>query len=361
MVPSILGFAGALAEQGGEVRIVTPTPSRREVVRTPAGVELLGPESELDRWVRRASVLHIHGLWQKHGRVGARLARRHRVPYVVAAHGMADPWALRNKAWRKRIYSVIVEDRNLQQASCLHALAAPEVESLRAIAPRTPIALIPNGVDLGPFAHLPPLGELRDLYPELRDKFLLLFFGRIHAKKGLDLLAHALERVAATHRHAHLVLAGKDDGALQPFLARLRGAHLDERVTVLGHVAGLAAQRVWAAADAFVLPSYSEGFSMAVLEALAAGLPTLVTTACNFPELALHQAAITVEPTPESVTNGLRMMLQLDPDGRRAMAERGRALVVSRYGWQSQGRKLASVYRWLTGGGPPPECVVTAR
>ena len=115
---------------------------------------------------------------------------------------------------------------------------------------------------------------------------MLLFFGRVHVKKGLDLLAEALGRVGPDHPELHLLVAGNDDGAWAPFRDRMAELGLTDRMTYLGHVAGERARQVWGAADAFVLPSYSEGFSMAVLEALACRLPCLITTACHFPELA---------------------------------------------------------------------------
>ncbi len=112
---------------------------------------------------------------------------------------MAEPWALRHKALKKKVYTALVEGKNLRRASCLHALSRPEVGHLRAIAPRTPVCLVPNGVDLRPFDDLPPRSALEAEFPELAGKFVLLFFGRLHAKKGLDLLAEALgDRRAAT-------------------------------------------------------------------------------------------------------------------------------------------------------------------
>ena len=157
---------------------------------------------------------------------------------------------------------------------------------MRKIAPWTPICFVPNGVDLAPFDDLPPRAELEAECPELAGKFVLLFFARVHVKKGLDLLAEALGQIAPDYPELHLVLAGNDDGALSPFRDRMAELGLTRRMTYLGHVAGERARQVWAAADAFVLPSYSEGFSMAILEALACRLPCLITTACHFPEAA---------------------------------------------------------------------------
>ena len=357
MVPSILGMTGALARLNDGVTIVTPTPSRLEPADLPPGVFLRGPETSIEDAVRSAAVVHLHGLWQAQTRRGARAALAARVPYLVAAHGMAEPWALRHKYWKKRIYISLVEGANLRRASCLHALSRPEISHLRALAPRTPIGFIPNGVDLDSFDGLPPRSRLEDEYPELRGKFVLLFFARLHAKKGLDLLADAFRDVAPERPDLHLLLAGTDEGEYSPFRARMEEYGLERRMTYLGHVSGERARAAWGVSDAFVLPSYSEGFSMAVLEALACRLPCLITTACHFPELAGAGGAVVVEPTPAGVTRGLRELLDRGPEERADLGRIGRSLVERNYTWDRQGRRLAAIYEWLTGGGSPPDFV----
>lgn len=359
MVPSILGMTGGLSRLGGRVMIVTPTPSRLDRFQVPQGVVLRGPESSenLERAVRSAQVVHIHGLWQGHTRRGAAAARASRVPYVIAAHGMAEPWALRHKRWKKSLYLALVEARNLRRAACLHALSRPEIGHLRALAPWAPVCFVPNGVDLARFENLPPRSELESRHPELCGRFVLLFFGRVHAKKGLDLLAEAMRQLAPEFPALHLLVAGKDDGAWTPFLRRMEQLQLRDRLTYVGHVGGEEARRVWAAADAFILPSYSEGFSMAILEALACRLPCLITTACHFPELAQAGGSITVEPKASDVTRGLRVLLSASDEDRRLLGRNGRRLVETEYTWDRQAARLAAVYQWLAGGGSPPACV----
>lgn len=359
MVPSILGMTGALASRKGEpISIVTPTASRLGDTILPAGLILRGPETDLEAVVRDAAVVHMHGLWQAHTRRGARAARRGNVPYLIAAHGMAEPWALRQKGVKKKIYTCLFEGKNLRRAACLHALSRPEIGHLRALAPQAKVCFIPNGVDLAPFDYLPPREALQEQYPELAGKFVLLFFGRLHAKKGLDLLAQAIARVAGDFPSIHLVLAGNDDGALAPFRSQCESLGVLSRVTSLGHVSGEQARKVWASADAFVLPSYSEGFSMAILEALACELPCLITTACHFPELEKAAGGLVVEPTIAGVAGGLHELLEASVGERRALGLRGRALVESNYTWDRQASRLAEVYQWLAGGGPAPEAVV---
>ncbi len=156
-----------------------------------------------------------------------------------------------------------------------------------------------------PFDNLPPRQILEAECPELAGKFVLLFFGRVHVKKGLDLLAEALGRVAPAHPDLHLVIAGTDDGALSPFRDRMAELGLTRRITYLGHVARPARPTAaWSAADAFVLPSYSEGFSMAILEAMACRLPCLITTACHFPEAAAAGAAVVSDPNVDCCYTG---------------------------------------------------------
>ncbi len=357
MVPSILGMTGALAKLEGSIRVVTPTPSRLDQLELPPGVRLSGPEVDWKRSVETADVVHFHGIWQGHTRLGARVARASNVPYLIAAHGMLDPWALRHKAIKKKVYTALVEGRNVRGASCLHALSRPEVGHLRAVAPRTPVALIPNGVDLAPFDDLPPRSELEAMHPELVGKTLVLFYGRLHAKKGLDLLISALAKLRADHPRVHLLLVGNDDGALAPTLAQAEASGVEDRITVLGHASGELARQVWGAADLFALPSYSEGFSMAILEALAARVPVLATTACHFAELAQAEAGVIVEPTEEGVTLGLRNLFERSEADRATLAGNGRKLVEARYTWDGVAAQLAEVYDWVIGNGPKPQSI----
>jgi glycosyltransferase involved in cell wall biosynthesis len=358
MVPSIAGMTTALRRLGGDISIVTPTRSKVDSLPAETRAILKGPETSLEAAVSEADVVHLHGLWQEHTRRGASAARRFRVPYLIAAHGMAEPWALRQKRWKKSLYLALVESRNLRQAACLHALSRPEIGHLRRLAPWTPICFVPNGVDLSYFDDLPPRAVLEATHPELKNKFVLLFFGRLHIKKGLDLLAEALGSLGKQFPNLHLLAAGKDDGAWKAFTQRTEQLNLSSRVTYVGHVSGPRAREVWAAADAFVLPSYSEGFSMAILEALACSLPCLITTACHFPELADAGGAIVVDAEAKDVAEGLRGLLERTDAERKRLGQNGRRLVESHYAWDQQARRLVSVYQWLAGGGDRPDCVV---
>jgi len=359
MVPSILGMAGALAEMGQmPTSVVTTTASRLDLLDAPGNLPIFGPETDFRDAVKKAGAVHIHGLWQKQTRAGGHAAAQAGVPYVVAAHGMAEPWALRQKALKKKIYMALVEKPALKRASCLHALTRPEVQFLKQIAPATPVAWIPNGVNLKPLENLPDRAEVEAIYPQIRGKFTLLFLSRLHVKKGLDMLAEALAQVWGPKDDWHLLLAGTEDGAGQAFVNQMKDLGLSDNLTVVGHVSGEKARMMWAAADTFILPSRSEGFSMAVLEALAARVPAIITTACHFPELANAAAGMVCEPDARSIGEALHVMKnEFSDEDRMQIAECGRELVEEQYTWASQAQRLLQVYRWIEKGGPRPDFV----
>ncbi len=196
MVPSILGMTGALGRIEGIAhdRDADAVADRSRAIWA-SEFSSSGPETDLESAVRRAEVVHMHGLWQVQTRAWCPAARSARVPYLIAAHGMAEPWALQHKRWKKQIYLALVEANNLRRASCLHALSRPEIGHLRALAPRTPVCFVPNGVDLVPFDELPArVGARRSSIPSSEGSSSCSSSAGVHVKKGLDLLADCPER-----------------------------------------------------------------------------------------------------------------------------------------------------------------------
>ena len=200
---------------------------------------------------------------------------------------MLEPWALQNHRWRKELYARLVERKNLKRAFCLRALTETEALQYRSFGFRGRIAVIPNGVDF-PVRHNPEL--LLSRHPELRGKRVVLFLGRLHRKKGLDLLISAWRTVASQSRDAHLLLAGPDsDGTLAEAKSAVTNHGITSSVTFSGALNDDLKISALACASGFVLPSRSEGFSAAVLEALASGLPAVITSHCNFPDVATQR------------------------------------------------------------------------
>lgn len=301
-------------------------------------------------------LLHIHGLWQPHCHGSAQAARRLRLPYMISAHGMLEPWALAQKKWKKQLYAAWRERPNLRRATVLRALTEVEAEDYRRFGLTNPIVLIPNGVEPAP-ALSPDLfwGQ----YPHLRQQPFLLFLGRLHPKKGVDLLCRAFARVRPLAPEWHLVIAGPDSGHTQASLAALaRELGVATRVTFTGLLSREQKASALAAARCYVLPSHSEGFSMAALEALAAGVPALVTRQCHLPEVSVERCGWEAEPTVDSLEQALCAVVACSTTDLAARGARGRALVERRFRWQPIGQQLAEVYQWMLGGPAPVSCPV---
>jgi glycosyltransferase involved in cell wall biosynthesis len=309
-----------------------------------------GLHKRLNDAVSGADGVHIHGLWETHCMLAAPVARARKRPYVISAHGMLDQWASRQKRLKKAVYAALIEMRTMKSAACLRALSRDEVNDYRRLGLTNPIAIVPSAVDEQPSAD-PDLFLRR--YPKLNGKRIVLVMGRIHSKKGLPLLLRAWER-AVKREDAHLVIAGPDSDGSRAHLEQLTNElKIRTSVTFTGILMGQRKAAALAAATLFVLPSYSEGFSIAVLEALAAGLPLLVTTACHIPEVATSHCGWVVEPAQGPIEQVLREFFNISENEAREMGRNGWELCRRRFQFSVVGAQMAQVYDWLQGGNRP--------
>ena len=315
-----------------------------------------GPASEamscmgtLAEAVAEADCVHLHGVWDAILFRAALAARRAGVPYVITPHGMLDPWSLAQKGLKKRIALALGYRRMLDQAAALVALHGDEAASFRSLGLRAPVAVVPNGVSLAE-VDASPSEEFRRGVPGLGDAPFVLFLGRLHHKKGLDYLADAFAHGSARAPWAHLVVAGPDEGARGDFERRVSGLGLAGRVHLVGPLFGRSKWAAYSGAACFCLPSRQEGFSVAVLEALASRLPVVLSPACHFPEVEPAGAGLVVPLDPVSIGEALARIVG-DQALRERMGRAGRLLVEDRYTWGRVVGLMAEVYARATGGG----------
>ena len=303
------------------------------------------------RWLVSASdLVHVHGLWRQHASAAVSAARRFRKPYLVSAHGMLERWALGNKAWKKALYAALVERGHLQGAACLRALTRQEVSDYRRFGVKLPVAVVPNGVDLPPVASPEPFFEA---WPELRGARVTLFLGRVHYKKGPDVLCRAWAR-ARRDSSDRLAIAGPDFEGTRARLEQLVAElGIAGQVTFTGLVDGAMKSSALAAASVFALPSHSEGLSTAVLEALAAGVPVVASPGCNLPEIVESDCGWVVAAQESAVAGALAEALSLSAGERERLAENGRRLIARRFSWPTVAAQMAAVYDWVLGGARP--------
>jgi glycosyltransferase involved in cell wall biosynthesis len=309
-----------------------------------------GLQRRLKDAVQAANGVHIHGLWEIHCMMAARMARARKRPYIISAHGMLEQWALRHKRLKKALYAALIEIRTLKSAACLRALSADEVDDYRRLGLTNPIAIVPGAIHAQPGAS-PDL--FRSQYPQLDGKRIVLFLGRIHPKKGLHLLLRAWARTVKAE-DVHLVIAGPDSEDTQARLEQMTDElKMRRSVTFTGMLTGDRKWSALAAASLFVLPSYSEGFSVAVLEALATGIPVVVTTSCHIPEVALHHCGWVINPALGPLEQALAEFLSLSSNEAGELGINGRELARRRFHSSVVGNQMAQVYDWLQGGNKP--------
>jgi glycosyltransferase involved in cell wall biosynthesis len=338
-------LATAQARLGHEVTLVAPG--------APADIppgwlpDLSGPAPAFSRNYpdpAEFDILHLHGVWDRVLFRAAAAAGRRGTPYVVAPHGMLDPWSLAQKRWKKRLALALGYRRMLNGAAALHLLNADELHLIAPLGLKSPGRVLPNGVFLEEID--PPLGSnaFAEPYPELAGQPYILFISRLHHKKGLDYLAEAFRLVAARRPDAHLVVAGPDDGARIDFERRVATPELVGRVHVVGPLYGVAKWAALAGAACFCLPSRQEGFSVAILEALACRTPAVVSEACHFPEVAEAGAGAVVPLDARPIADAMLRYLG-DPALRSQAGEAGRRLVEGRFTWPQVAAQSLELYR----------------
>ena len=304
-------------------------------------------------------VLHQHSMWMLPNAYASAAARKHGLPTVFTAYGYLEPWAIDRSRWKKRIAGWYFQDRDLHDAACLHVNTAHEIAGIREYGLRNPVSVIPNGVCPEAFDRSLDVTRLRKQLNLPDDKRVALFLSRLHEKKGLAHLVEAWKDLG--DGDWHLVLAGPDDGAEAMTREAVERLGLSKCVTFAGPLMGDEKVAALSLADLFVLPSHSEGFAAATLEAMASRLPVLITPACNFPEVALSEAGVEVDPNPASTREGLRILTGMSDSQRSAMGQRGRQLVDANYSWRRIAGRMISLYDWLRNGcpgEPPAECCV---
>ena len=303
-----------------------------------------------------ADLLHLHALWMYTSFAALKWAQRENKPYVISPHGMLRPRAYRRSRWKKKIVQFLYEDMLLEGASCIHALTPEEKESIRDFGLDNPICTIPSGVSLPP-----PAGNERPIWRETIDRgdHVLLYLGRLHRIKGLGRLLDAWSDVygESCSQDWHLVFVGWDDGDEDALREKVRNENVKARTHFLGPRFGMEKATAFQHADAFVLPSESEGLPMSVLEAWAYRLPVLMTAECNLAEGFRESAALRIRPKREDIRDGLRELFDLPRAQRQEMGARGQSIVKKKYSWESLSEDMKDVYSWVVGEKQQPNCV----
>ena len=295
-------------------------------------------------------VVHLHSVFLWPTWAAARAARAADVPYVLAPRGMLVPELIRSKSrWAKSAWISLIERRNVSTAAAIHVTSEVERQDLARFGWRLPnVAVIPNGVDRP--ADTAGRAISADVSHAIGQGSYVLSLGRMVWKKGLDRLVAALPAVP----QARLILAGDDpEGYAAQLSQEAMRLGVADRVAILPrHVEGADKEALFAGARVFAMPSLSENFGIAAVEAMRRGAPVLVTPEVGVAELVRESGGgLVVEGNPGAVSQGLDRLLG-DPQGLQAMGAAARAYVSARYDWSAVAATMEGLYRSILAGRP---------
>jgi glycosyltransferase involved in cell wall biosynthesis len=313
---------------------------------------VIGRSDALKRFLRkeasRFDLLHVHCVWETALADGAAIFRRRGKPTMVSAHGMLDRWQMQRSALKKALaMRFLGTGAMLDGADGVLYGTQEEAGEAEPLALASRVVIMPNGVEPWLAGSEGAGDQILIRFPAVRGwKRTILFFSRMHPKKGVDLLVEAFERLHPYFPDAGLLIAAiaqdKNYGdAIREKIAEYKTAN----IVLVNEPDGLKAEDVFAIADIFCLPSHQEGFSQAILEAAAASLPELITDKCHIPEIEEFGAGFVVPDTVDGIEGGLRALLAMDDKALSVMGQNGKRLVDGSYTWDRIAQRLIDAYQ----------------
>ena len=341
---------------GAEVTILTPISEGQKLYAIPDGAKVITCKRhwfakfwaefspELYTWIKQHGneydVIHIHGVWHFAGVApyfaGIKTAK------CITTHGLLDSWTIGKGYWKKMLFGFLFQKRILKDTELIQINNTDERADLkRFLGFQHPnVQIIPNGMNLKDFEKLPSKNTFRDKFSIPKTQKIVLFLSRINLKKGLDLLLPAFKEISSKRNDCLLIMAGPDDGYLAETERFIKENNLEEKIKLVGMLTGNDKLAAFADADIFALPSHSEGFSIATLEALISGVPSLLSDRVGFGEaIRANNAAHLIDLNVKTIVAGLTQMLD-NQEYCQELSQNGIALVKNNYDIEIVARRL---------------------
>lgn len=273
------------------------------------------------------------------------IAQLQGIPYIVHPTGQLTAWALAQSRRKKQLYNFLLERQNLNRASAIQCSSQKEAEDVRNFGVKTPIYTVPVGVNQSS-NYIKAKQQLRDRYQIKAGTPTVLFLSRLHPKKRPDLLIETLGQLIKQQYKFYLILAGSGEPDYVSYLENLvTSLGLDNCTSFTGFITGTGKDLLLQGSDIFVLPSFSENFGIAVAEAMAAGLPVIVTPGVQIAsEISAANAGLVVEGEVETLFGAIAQLLT-SPSLRNTLGNNGKDLVRDRYTWQAIAKDIFTIYQ----------------
>jgi len=295
--------------------------------------------------IPRFDAIHLHDFYTLQNIIITLFAKLYHKPYIMSVHGCLEEQRMDRHSFFKKMYLFWVGSSILRGAQKVIATSNDEEKSyLRHGIKQNKIIRLAHGIQISEFQSNKSIEQARKEFKLPPDTVVITFLGRIHEIKGLDLLIKAAQQLRK--QKVTFVIAGSDGGYLKELHRLIKNAHLADKIILRSATFGIEKADLYKASDIFVYPSYSEGFSLGILEAGAAGLPLVITTGCHFPEVQTQNAGQIVEPTAQALTAALKPLIA----SKRLRTRKGKQsqkLVQEQFSMSAVGQKLLRIYKTL--------------
>ncbi|GEM_PF-3077571 len=294
------------------------------------------PHMLVDAMHTQSDVVHLHGVWMATTAYGNIARKIRKTPIVISPHGMLDPWIMARGKLQKSIAALLFEKNSWGNCSVFHALNQAEAESISRLVPAANIRIIPNGIEVPSFIH------------REKENFNFLYLGRLHPKKNVHSLITAINSIPDhlyRRKRFKLYIAGWGDLDYTRKLQKLIGDGRKERFEWLGPVFGKEKESIFKSTDSLLLPSFSEGLPMAVLEAWSYGHIVCMSEQCNLVDSIKSGIAFDCGVTPESIKKTIENVLSLSLSEKRSLSRIGYDYCKFNYEWNNVLGEYISMYK----------------
>ena len=311
------------------------------------GLMLISPtmKKQLKKEIKNFDVIHMHNFRSYQNNIVHHYAKKYRVPYILQAHGSILPFFQKQRL--KKLYDWVWGYRILKDASKVIALTKVEAEQYKKMGvEEDKIKIVPNGIDLSEYDNLPETGEFRRKYSIGNDEKVILYLGRIHKIKGIDLLVKAFTDLIKELDDVRLVIAGPDDGFLSTLEGQIEDLNVGTKILFTGPLYDGDKLEAYVDADVYVLPSVYEIFGITVIEACACGMPVIVTDRCGIADVVDGRAGCVIGYDKDQLRDMISKVLS-DEGLRMRFGAEGKRLVGKEFGWDKVVMKIENIYKYV--------------